>query len=503
MPILNSSPALPVVLLLPTAIAIPIVALLRKRLAYILTVAVMAVVTVISALNMAKVLDGGPIHYWLGGWFPPIGIEYVLDRLSAFVILVVNAVAFLVLAHSRRLVDREIPDPGKHVPYYAVALLMLCGFNGILVTGDFFNLYVWLEICSLSLYGLVAVGSRKSAVAAFRYLIMGTVGACFYLLGLGFLFTVTGTLNMADLKAIFPQVAGQPTAVIGLVLMVVGFGLKMALFPLHGWLPDAYTQAPSSSSALIAPIGTKVAAYVLIRVLFFVFGVEYVRQAVPVTQVIGGLAAAGILFGSVMAMAQKELKRMLAYSSVAQIGYIGLGIGLANPLGFVGAVLHVMNHAVMKALLFLAAGHFRMKLGHSTVPEFDESVRRRMPWTTAAFAVGALSMVGLPPAVGFFSKWYLALGAVGRSNWVFLGVILLSSLLNAVYFFRVIERLYFVRGKTTAGSPEDAPAAVRAEAPWPMLVPVLILAAAIIGLGLLNAVVVKGILAAAVPPGMG
>jgi multicomponent Na+:H+ antiporter subunit D len=500
MPILNSSPALPVVLLLPTAIVLPIVALLWKRLAYLLAVAVTAVVTAVSALNLAKVLDGGPVHYWLGGWFPPIGIEYVLDHLSAFVILVVNAVAFLVLLHSRRLVAHEIPDSGKHVPYYAVALLMLCGFNGILVTGDFFNLYVWLEICSLALYGLVAVGSRKSAVAAFRYLIMGTVGACFYLLGLGFLFTLTGTLNMADLKAIFPQVASQPAAVVGLVLMVVGFGLKMALFPLHGWLPDAYTQAPSSSSALIAPIGTKVAAYVLIRVLFFVFGVESIRRALPVTQVIGWLAAAGILFGSVMAMAQKEMKRMLAYSSVAQIGYIGLGIGLANPMGFIGAVLHVMNHAVMKALLFMTAGHFRMKLGHSSVSEFDESVRRRMPWTTAAFTVGALSMVGLPPAVGFFSKWYLALGTVGRSNWVFLGVILSSSLLNAVYFFRMIERLYFVRGKKGESSAAAPP---RTEAPVSMLVPILILAAAIIGLGLLNAVVVKGILRAAVPPGMG
>jgi multicomponent Na+:H+ antiporter subunit D len=500
MPILNNSPALPVVLLLPTAIAIPIIALIGKRLAYILTVLVTGVVAAISILNVVKVLDGGPIHYWLGGWFPPIGIEYVLDYLSAFVILVVNAIAFLVLVHSRRLIDREIPDRGKHVPYYAVALLMLCGFNGILVTGDFFNLYVWLEICSLSLYGLVAVGSKKSAVAAFRYLVMGTIGACFYLLGLGFLFTITGTLNMADMKVIFPHIAGQPTAVVGLGLMVVGFGLKMALFPLHGWLPDAYTQAPSSSSALIAPIGTKVAAYVLVRILFFVFGVDYVRRALPVTQVIGWLAAAGIIFGSIMAIAQKEMKRMLAYSSVAQIGYIGLGIGLANPLGFIGAVLHVMNHAIMKALLFLTAGHFRMKLGHSKIPDFDETVRRRMPWTTAAFTVGALSMVGLPPAVGFFSKWYLALGAISRANWVFLGVILLSSLLNAVYFFRTIERLYFVRSPKTASGPTPNPA--RSEAPASMLLPLILLAAAIIALGLLNAAIVKGILRLAVPPGM-
>jgi multicomponent Na+:H+ antiporter subunit D len=511
MPILNNSPALPVVLLLPTAIAIPLFALIRRKLAYLLSVAATGLAAAISVLNLVKVLRGGPIHYRLGGWFPPIGIEYVLDHLSAFVILVVNAIAFVVLVHGKALVDRELPDESKHVPYYAVALLMLCGFNGILVTGDFFNLYVWLEIASLSLYGLVAVGGRKSAVAAFRYLIMGTIGACFYLLGLGFLFTVTGSLNMADLKAILPHIAGEPAAVVGLAFMVVGFGLKMALFPLHGWLPDAYTQAPSTSSALIAPIGTKVGAYVLIRVLFFVFGAEYVRQVVPVTQVIGWLAAAGILYGSVMAIAQKEMKRMLAYSSIAQIGYIGLGIGLANPLAFVGAVLHVMNHAVMKALLFMTAGHFRAKLGHSTIPDFDQSVRRRMPWTTAAFTVGALSMVGLPPAVGFFSKWYLALGAIGRSNWVFLGVILLSSLLNAVYFFRIIERLYFTRGKTAsaaagagaAGSGAAPETPGRTEVSASLLIPILFLAAAIIVLGLLNAVIVKGVLMKAVPPGLG
>ncbi|MBM3294982.1 MAG: monovalent cation/H+ antiporter subunit D family protein [Candidatus Aminicenantes bacterium] len=498
MGILNNSPALPVLILLPAAILIPLAGLVRERLAYHLAVLSTGLAAAVSALNLAKVLEGGAIHYWLGGWFPPIGIEYVLDHLSAFIVLVVNVIAFLVILHSRVLVAREIPAPGKHVPYYAVALLMLCGFNGILVTGDFFNLYVWLEISSLALYGLVAVGGKKSAVAAFRYLIMGTIGASFYLIGLAFLFTSTGTLNMADMKAVFPHIAGQPAAAVGLVLMVVGFGLKMALFPLHGWLPDAYTQAPSSSSALIAPVGTKVAAYVLFRLLFFVFVPEEAGRGLPVAQAVGWLSAAGIIFGSVMAIAQKEMKRMLAYSSIAQIGYIGLGIGLANSFGFIGAVLHVMNHAVMKALLFLTAGHFRMRLGHSRIPELDETARRRMPWTTAAFSVGALSMVGLPPAVGFFSKWYLALGTIDRSNWIFLGVILASSLLNAVYFFRVIERLYLVKSGPKDGESESAVS----EAPASMLLPVLLLAAAIIVLGLLNAFVVKGVLQAAVPPGM-
>jgi multicomponent Na+:H+ antiporter subunit D len=494
MSILNNSPALPVLILLASAISIPLFALIRKGLAFAIALFITALTVALGILNVTKVLHSGPIHYHMGGWIPPIGIEYTLDHLSAFILLVINSISLIVLIHSKRAVDREIPDKGKHVPYYAVWLLMMCGFNGIVVTGDFFNLYVWLEIASLSLYGLIAVGSTKAPVAAFRYLVMGTIGACFYLLGLGFLFTISGSLNMADMKAILPLIPQQPTVIIGLALIVAGMGIKMALFPLHGWLPDSYTYAPSSSSALIAPIGTKVGAYVLIRVLFFIFGADYVVRTLPVTTIIAWLAAFGIIYGSIMAIAQKELKRMLAYSSIAQIGYIGLGIGLANPLGFIGAVLHIMNHACMKALLFLVAGNYRMKFGHSRIPDFDESVRKKMPWTTAAFTVGALSMVGVPPAVGFFSKWYLALGTIKNSNWIFLAVILASSLLNAVYFFRVIERVYMVKGNSRNSRKEEVKAS--------MLVPVLVLAAAILVLGLLSAAIVKGIIEKMIPLGI-
>jgi multicomponent Na+:H+ antiporter subunit D len=488
----NNSPALPVVLLLPTAIAIPLFALIERRLARGLALAVTLIAAGLSVLNLYKTLSLGPIHYHMGGWPPPIGIEYILDPLSALVLVVINVMGFLVLVHAGRVVDREVPDPAKHVPYYAVAVLMLCGFNGIVVTGDFFNLYVWLEIASLSLYGLIAVGSRKAPVAALRYLILGTIGACFYLLGLGFLFTMTGTLNMADFKAILPAVGREPAIIVGLGLIVAGMGLKMALFPLHGWLPDAYTYAPSSSSALIAPLGTKVGAYVLLRILFFIFGAGFVTRTIPVTTVIGWLAAAGILYGSILAIAQTELKRMLAYSSIAQVGYIGLGIGLASPLGFIGAVLHLLNHAAMKGLLFLVAGNFRTRLGHSDLGRLDGTTRRRMPWTTAAFTVGALSMIGVPPLAGFFSKWYLALGAVDRKNWTFLAVILLSSLLNAGSFFRVIERVYLA--PAAAGAP-----VAREEVAASLLVPVLILAAALLGLGLFNATIVKGVIAKMIP----
>lgn len=498
----NNSPALIPLLYLAMAMIIPLVSMKKKSLARSLTLLTSLSALAVAIYNVMTVMENGPVRYKMGGWMPPVGIEYVLDHLSAFMMLMINGVAFLVLIHAKKVVEKELP--GKEMPFYTAAILMLCGFNGIVITGDLFNLYVFLEISSLSLYGLIASGDRKSPVAAFRYLIMGSIAGSFYLLGVGFLYMSTGSLNMADVQALLPTVIGQPAVFIGLALMVLGMGIKMALFPMHGWLPDAYTHAPTTASALIAPTGTKVGAYVLLRVMFFVFGVTYVSRTLPFTTVISWLAAIGIIYGSIMAIAQKEIKRMLAYSSVAQVGYIALGIGLANPMGLVGAVLHVVNHAFMKATLFLVAGNFRFKLGHSNIDKLTNHIRKKMPWTMLAFTIAALSMVGLPPMAGFFSKWYLALGTIKSDSWtgwVFLGVILVSSLLNAVYFFRIIERVYMK--PITAGKAKDESVDTpRDEVSGSMLVPTLIMAAALIILGLTNAFIVKGIINYIIPSGM-
>ena len=494
----NNSPVLIPLLFLATALLIPLAAMKRPWLAWPLTMLASILSVAIAVFNVFRVMNEGVIHYHLGNWEPPIGIEYVLDHLSAFVMLVINSVAFLVLLHAKKIVEKELPH--KRVPYYAALVLMLCGFNGIVITGDLFNLYVFLEISSLSLYGLIASGEKKSPVAAFRYLIMGTIAASFYLLGIGFLYMETGSLNMADVRAILPSLLDLPAIVIALVLIVLGMGIKMALFPMHGWLPDAYTYAPSTSSAIIAPTGTKVGAYVLLRVMFFVFGVTFVSRTLPIARILTLLAAMAIIYGSIMAIAQKEMKRMLAYSSVAQIGYITLGIGLANPLGLIGAVLHVLNHAFMKGCLFLVAGNFRFKLGHSHIDKLNDSIRKKMPWTMAAFTTAALSMVGLPPLAGFFSKWYLALGTIKNSDWLLLVVILVSSLLNAVYFFRILEKVYM--RPRNADSQEEETVIKREEVGASMLLPTLILAAGLIVLGLLNAFIVKGIIEFIIPAGM-
>lgn len=500
-------PVLVPLMFLLAALIVPAVGVFNRRLVY--PIALLATISSFGfgLVGLKHILAHGPMSYRLGGWVPPIGIEYVLDTLSAFVTLVVVGIALLVMIYARTSTELELS--GKEGPYFSVTMLFLAGLTGMVVTGDLFNLYVFLEIASLSGYALVAAGEKRATVAAFRYLLLGTIGASFYLLGLAFIFIETGSLNMADVAKLLPDLYREPTVITGAGLMITGIGIKMALFPLHGWLPDAYTYAPSTSSALLAPIGTKVAAYVLIRILFFVYQPGFVEHMLPITDVVAWLAAAGVIFGSVMAIAQKELKRMLAYSSVAQIGYIGLGIGMASPLGLIGAVLHVLNHAFMKACLFMVAGNLRAQVGHSNIPDFNESLRGKMPWTMAAFSVAALSMVGLPPTAGFFSKWYLVLAGIEESRWIFVAVILLSSLLNAVYFFRVLEKIY-MRSATGAlagselsvepgsTSHEDAQREVR----FPMLLPTLILAAGILLLGLFNAFIVTNVITFIIPEGL-
>lgn len=431
-----------------------------------------------------------PIRYGFGGWDPPVGIEFVYDGLAAFMVLVINGVATMAFWHSMRVSGRELE--GKTMPFYALAMLMMLGLNGIVLTGDLFNLFVFLEISSLSAYSILAVGRTAASFAAFRYLIMGTVGGSLYLLGVGFLYTVSGTLNIIDLKAMLPDIASQPSIVTGLILIVTGIGIKAAMFPMHGWLPDVYTSANSTSSALIAPIGTKVAAYVLIRILLFMFGVQLMDAVIPLRTIIGFLASAGILYGSILAIRQTDLKRMLAYSSVSQIGYILLGIGLANPMGFLGAILHVLNHAVMKACLFLVAGNIQYREGHTDMGRFTKAYSRRYPWTLLAFTMAAISMIGLPPMAGFFSKWYLAMGAVQGRQWLFLGAILASSLLNAVYFFRILERVY-LRNPRDAGGEEPAGETAN-EVPASMLAPTLVLAFGLLAIGLANAWIASTIL---------
>lgn len=486
-------PVLLPVTYLVAAFLIPLANTRSRQSPYLIAVIAALFMSALSLHGFVHVVANDTIRYSFGGWESRLGIGYVYDILAAFFSLVVNLVGVLVLAHSRTPVVTELQ--GRQMPYYAVSLILLAGFNGIIITGDLFNLFVFIEISSLSMYGLIAASGRQAALAAFRYLILGTIGASLILLGIGYLYFATATLNMEDLQLMEPMLRESPAVLVGVLLITIGILIKMAVIPMHGWLPDSYSLAPSSSSALLSGLGTKVSAYILIRVLLFVFGIDYIASEVPIAPVIAVLSAIGIVYGSVMAIAQTDLKRMLAYSSIGQIGYIGLGVGLANPLCFIGAVLHVINHAFMKVCLFLVASNLKSRVGHTDIRRFDVSYKRQFPITMLSFTIAALSMIGLPPFAGFFSKWYLVLGTVEEGKWTFVAVILVSSLLNAVYFFRIIEKV-FLRSPESPASDEtskESNSTDTHEVGPLMAIPTLTLAIAIVGFGIFNAHIVSAL----------
>ena len=503
----SAVPVLIVVAPLLTSLILPLVGLWNRRVVFPLTLAALAFSFGTSIIAAREVLMNGPLDYYMGGWEPPWGIAFRIDHLAALMLLLLSFITLLVGIYSKQSILKELPE--KEVPFYSVYLLLVTGLIGLVSTADMFNLYVFLEISSLTSYALVSIGGGAAVVSAFRYVILGTVGAAFYLLSVGYLYSVTGSLNMADLSRILPAHYDSDVVLVGFAFFVIGISIKMALFPMHAWLPGAYSNAPSAVSALIAATTTKVAAYVLIRGMFFVFEPRFSIDIIPVTTLLSWMGAFAMILGSVMAIAQSDLKRMLAYSSVAQIGYIVLGIGLANASGFTGGVLHLVNHAFMKCGLFLVAGAISYRTGLREIRSF-RNLSAHMPWTAATFAVLTLAMIGIPPTGGFFSKLYLILGAIEREHWVFVGVILTSSVLALAYLVNVIRYMYFSPDvnetpvlSATPGPVAEAPSHTEhvgtGDAPLTMLVPMLTLAVGVILLGLLNGEIVSRFIEPAIP----
>jgi len=490
-------PILIILVPLITAFFIPIIGWWRRDLCYPLVIVALSVSVLSSVFILHLVGEGGTIHYYLGSWDPPWGIEYVIDHLNAFMAIIVSAISLIVALSSKRSVERELPQ--KVVYFYCLFLLQVTGLLGIVVTGDMFNLYVFLEIASLAGYALIAIGEDGAPFASFNYMIYGTIGACFYLLSVGYLYVVTGSLNMADLSRILPDLYHSKVVLMAFAFFIVGVGLKMALFPLHVWLPDAYTYAPSAVSALVAPLMTKVGAYVLIRIVFTVFKPSFSIELIPATAILSWVGAIAILFGCILALGQTDLKRMLAYVLIAEVGYIALGVGLANKAGLTGAILHILNDALMMACLFLVVGAILYKVGLRNIHQFTY-LHRKMPITMAAFTIAALSVIGIPPTCGFFSKWYLVLGAIDANQWLFAAILLISSLLNAILFFRVIENVYFEPANAHGGGGHEEISVD--EAPLSMLIPILILTAGILSLGVLSGKIISSVIQFAVPAGL-
>ena len=453
---------LPVLLVVVPLMAAPIAALvMRARAAWLVALAASWWAFGVSVALLRRVLAEGVISYELGGWAPPVGIEYRVDEANAFVILIVAAIGAIVVPFARQSVEAEVSED-RVALFYSAFILCLTGLLGIAVTGDVFNVFVFLEISSLSAYALIALGpDRRALTASYQYLIMGSVGATFIVIGIGLMYVMTGTLNMADLAERLPAVSATRTIPVAFTFLTVGITLKLALFPLHLWLPNAYAYAPSAVTAFIAATATKVAVYLLLRFFFTIFGAAFSFDTMQLDRILMPLALVAILSMSLVAVYQRNVKRLLAYSSVAQIGYMVLGISFASVLGVSAGILHLFNHALIKGALFMALGCVMYRVGSVRLDSMA-GLGRAMPWTMAAFVVGGLSLIGVPLTVGFVSKWYLVQAALEQGNWPVAAVVLMGSLLAVVYVWKVVEVAYFG---------EVSPEAGIREAPLGLLVP--------------------------------
>ncbi len=471
------------------------------------------VISLICAIGCTQQVftTGQAMDYFVGGWGAgkvvegveiPLGfgIQLRVDHLNALVLCIIGIAVLLVSIFAIRPQGEK--DTEKTHYFYSLFLMLACGLFGQTITRDAFNLFVLVEVSSLASYGLIAMGSSpRGTVAAFNYIIMGTVGASFYLLGVGYLYLKTGTLNMDGIRQVIelsPDVADSRSVMVAFILIMLGMWIKMAFFPLYGWLPNAYSYCPSSAGAVLAPLMTKVSVYVMIRMMITVFGLEWVFESFDWSALIVWLAVIAIFAGSVFALAQNELKKMLCYLIVAEVGYMVGGAWLADAdrWGLTGAIYHILADALMTLCLFLAVATFAKRAGVIKLDDLD-GLFKKMPLTMVGFIVGALAMIGVPPTCGFFSKFYLIRGGIESGRWEFVIALLVSSLVNAILFFRIFEIAYFgsspPEGHGHHDDEEHGETTARRglEAPLTSLVPLWITAALIIGLGLMNGQVVE------------
>jgi multicomponent Na+:H+ antiporter subunit D len=494
-------PALLVIVPLLSGFIISAAGWANKRLCFPIAVVALSVATYSSIGLLFRVLDEGVIVYRLGGWPPPWGIAYYVDHLNGLVLAVVSVVALVNLIASKRSIEQEFPE--KMGPFYTLYVLMVTGLLGIVVTGDAFNLYVLLEIAALTGYGMLAMGKNDRApLSTLNYLYMGTIGACFYLLGVGYLYIVTGSLNMVDIARILPPLYESKAVLAAFIICMVGVWLKMAFFPLHAWLPNAYTYAPSAASGLIAPLVTKVMIYVMIRLMLTVFTPEFAFTTLVVSEPIVWLAVIAIFMGAIMALAERNLKKMLTYIIIAEVGYMVGGAWLGNRAGMTGSILHIVNDALMTLCAFLAVGCIVYKAKGAGFEDL-KGLFRKMPFTMGAFVIAAMSIIGVPPTCGFFSKWYLITGALQAGHYGFMAALIFSSLVCVVLFFRVIEIGYFEPFADHHGHDHHSePPEPMDEAPLSMLVPLLIVAAGLVLVGLYTGDIVEHVVHFAIPEGL-
>ena len=418
---------------LGAAFVIPMVARKNPRSADTLANAV-----TLALLIMAISVIGKSGIYWMGGWVPklgvPLGINLVLDGVSAFMLVTITLISFMATLYSIQYMDRFT----SKARFYSLFLLMVAGMIGVALTGDLFNLYVFLEIASIASYALVAFGCEHEELeAAFKYLVLGSVGSSMVLFAIAIMYTLTGSLNMAQISIQLGQ-GFQPIHMFAIALFIAGFGLKAALVPFHAWLPDAHPSAPAPISAMLSGVLIKtIGIYALARVMLNVIGLTPL-----ISNILLVLGTVSMVVGVLLCLGQDDIKRFLAYSSISQVGYIVVGIGLGTRLGIAAALFHLINHAVFKSLLFLNAGAIEYSTGTRDLNKMG-ALREKMPVTGATAMIGSMSIAGIPPFGGFWSKLFIIVACVHAERYGYAAWAAAVSVLTLAAYMRLQRRTFF------------------------------------------------------------
>lgn len=459
------NPVLLIAAPLGLAFAIPLLGFVSQKLEKYIPPMAMLFNLIVSLSLIPKVLEQ-PIVVYIGGFPPPFCINLVAGPVGVLFSAIIGLVGLLVSIYALDYIKE-----GATEKYHTLYLLLLTGATGVVLTGDIFNLFVFFEILCISSYALVAyLGDRAGIESSVKYLIQGAIGSSLVLIGVALLYGLFGTLNMADIASNIDSVS--PISVfVPLVLLITGLGIEGAIFPLNAWLPDAHSSAPSSISAILSGIAIEVGIYAVARIVFTVFG----ASSIFLFLVFLGLLT--LLVGEMSAFSQNNIKRLLAYSSIGQIGLIVFALGIATSYGVVGGLFQIISHSLSKALLFLAVGYMIYRSGSMELSTL-EGMGRRMPFTSLAFTIGAFSLVGLPPFVGFPSKFLIVRAALAKEEVLFtvlIALVLLGTVIEGAYFFRVIQTLYFKGKRANPNKREEAPIAA--------LIPICILMILIIVIG--------------------
>ncbi|MFH1782972.1 MAG: NADH-quinone oxidoreductase subunit M [Candidatus Omnitrophota bacterium] len=443
--------------LLPLFIAIPLIATFltslvakkSRRLSDAIAVLATFLLAALSVYSIFVFKESGIMVYKVGGWILPIGIAMVMDGLTCFMLVTINVIAFLVSIYSIDYMEKFT----QKWNFYCLFLLMVAGMNGVVISGDMFNLYVFLEIAAIASYALVAFGTEHEELeASFKYAVMGTVASSFILLGIVFLYSITSTLNMADMSLQLAKTNSPNLLLFVTVLFLMGFGLKSALVPFHAWLPDAHPSAPAPISAMLSGVIIKaLGVYAIIRIFFSVLGAT--PQVLNVLMVLGAIS---VVTAGCLALGQRDFKRLLAYSSISQIGYVVLGIGLGTPLGILGGLFHLFNHSVFKSLLFLNSGAVEYAAGTRDLEEMG-GLKEKMKVTSNTSLVASMSIAGIPPFNGFWSKLIIIVACVQAQHFTYAFWAVLGSILTLAYFIKVQRHVFLGELKERLAHVKEAP----------------------------------------------